>query len=77
MPGWVGDQGGRLPASYANFYVGNAKVLVPVFGAENDPKAIEIVQAAFPDRTVVGIHALYLLYGLGTFHCMSQQQPAI
>jgi agmatine deiminase len=77
MPGWVGDQQGRLPASYANFYIGNTKVLVPIFGAENDGAALEIVQAAFPDRKVVGVNALYLLYGLGTFHCMSQQQPAV
>ena len=77
VPGWVGDHQARLPASYANFYIGNTKVLVPTFGVENDPRALEIVQSVFPDRRVVGINAVGLVYGLGTFHCMSQQQPAV
>jgi agmatine deiminase len=76
VPGWVGDEQGRLPASYANFYIGNTKVLVPTFGVENDARALEILQSLFPDRQVVGINAVGLVYGLGTFHCMSQQQPA-
>ncbi|HWP84215.1 MAG TPA: agmatine deiminase family protein [Terriglobia bacterium] len=76
VPGWVGDAQGRLPASYANFYIGNTKVLVPLFGTENDTAALEVIQAVFPDRKVVGISARSLVYGLGTFHCMSQQQPA-
>lgn len=66
-----------LPASYANFYIGNTKVLVPTFGTENDQKALEIIQSVFPDRKVVGIDATYLVYGFGTFHCMSQQQPEV
>jgi agmatine deiminase len=77
VPGWVGDAEGRLPASYANFYIGNTKVLVPLFGKENDRKALGVLQSVFPGRKVVGINALYLVYGFGTFHCMSQQQPAI
>ena len=77
MPGWVGDKDGRLPASYANFYIGNSKVLVPIFGMENDPRALDVIRSAFPDRKVAGINALYLVYGFGTFHCMSLQQPAI
>jgi len=77
MPGWVGDNDGRLPASYANFYIGNSKVLVPIFGMENDPRALDVIRSAFPDRKVAGINALYLVYGFGTFHCMSLQQPAI
>ena len=76
-PGWVGDEKGRLPASYANFYIGNTKVLVPMFGVANDQRALEVIQSAFPDREVVGIDAFYLVYGLGTFHCMTQQQPAV
>jgi agmatine deiminase len=76
-PGWVGDEEGRLPASYANFYIGNTKVLVPLFGKENDRRALEVIQSVFPGRKVVGINAFYLVYGFGTFHCMSQQQPAI
>ena len=77
VPGWVGDKDGRLPASYANFYIGNTKVLVPTFGTENDQKALEVIQSVFPDRRVVGINAFPLVYGFGTFHCMSQQQPAV
>lgn len=76
MPGWMDDDQGRLPASYANFYIGNTKVLVPTFGVENDAKALDVIQSVFPSRRVVGINALGLVTGLGTFHCMSQQQPA-
>lgn len=76
-PGWVGDEEGRLPASYANFYIGNTKVLVPVFSKQNDRRALEVIRSVFPDRNVVGINAFYLVYGFGTFHCMSQQQPSI
>jgi agmatine deiminase len=76
MPGNVTrENGSRLPASYANFYIGNGKVIVPIFGTENDGKALEVLRSVFPDRKVVGINALYLVYGFGTFHCMSQQQP--
>jgi agmatine deiminase len=75
-PGFVGDPGGRLPASYANFYIGNRVVLVPVFGHPNDKKAMEIIQNRFPDRKIVGIDASDLVHGLGAFHCISQQQPA-
>jgi agmatine deiminase len=78
VPGWVGgDRSGRLPASYANFYISNSKVLVPLFGTENDDAALETIQSVFSGRKVVGIDARYLVYGLGTFHCMTQQQPAV
>jgi agmatine deiminase len=76
-PGWVGDEQGRLPASYANFYIGNSKVVVPIFGTAHDQRAVELIQAVFPHRKVVGVNALHLVYGFGTFHCMSQQQPAV
>jgi agmatine deiminase len=76
-PGWVGDEKGRLPASYANFYIGNKNVLVPVFGTKNDAAALAILQSVFPGRKAAGINAFYLVYGLGTFHCMSQQQPLV
>ena len=80
-PGWVrdpdGEQARRLPASYANFYIGNTKVLVPTFGVENDRRALAVIQSVFPDRRVVGINAFHLVFGFGTFHCMSQQQPAV
>ena len=75
MPGFVGDEEGRLPASYANFYVGNRAVLLPVFHHENDKKAEQIVQSLFPTRAVVPIYAGDLVYGMGTFHCVTQQQP--
>ena len=74
-PGWVGDEEGRLPASYANFYISNTKVLVPIFGQPNDARAVEVIQSVFPTRKAVGLMAKHLVYGLGTFHCMSQQQP--
>ncbi len=77
MPGKVPAHEEQLPASYTNFYIGNEKILVPIFGTENDAKALNIIQAAFPNRKVVGIDATYLVYGLGTFHCMSQQQPEV
>lgn len=75
MPGVIPAHKKPLPASYTNFYIGNTKVLVPTFGTENDAKALEIIQSVFPDRKVIGIDATYLVYGFGTFHCMSQQQP--
>ena len=67
----------RLPASYANFYIGNGSVLVPVFEDPNDEVALEILARCFPGRTVVGIDCRALLLGLGTLHCCSQQQPAV
>ncbi|HMD31138.1 MAG TPA: agmatine deiminase family protein, partial [Candidatus Acidoferrales bacterium] len=66
----------RLPASYANFYTGNAAVLVPTFNDPNDRVALGILGELFPGRAVVGIHAVDLVLGLGTLHCLSQQQPA-
>ena len=68
--------GVRLPASYANFYVANGKVLVPTFNDPQDRVALGILAELFPDRTVVGIHAVDLVWGLGTLHCLSQQEPA-
>jgi len=76
MPGFVGDEEGRLPASYANFYIGTKVVLVPIFGHKNDEKALDIIQKAFPGRKVVGINCSDVVYGLGTLHCISQQQPS-
>jgi agmatine deiminase len=75
MPAPVWFNGQRLPASYANFYIGNKVVLVPTFNDPNDRRALEILARLYPDRTVVGIHATDLVWGLGTLHCLTQQQP--
>jgi agmatine deiminase len=75
MPGPVIFDGQRLPASYANFYLCNAAVLVPTFDDPNDRIALGILAELFRDRPVVGIHALDLVWGLGTLHCLSQQEP--
>lgn len=74
MPSALGEDP-RLPASYANFYIGNGVVLVPVFGDQNDRKALETIKEAFPEREVVGINCREMVYGLGSVHCVSQQQP--
>ena len=68
--------GERLPASYANFYIANGAVLVPTFNDPNDRIALNAIAEAFPRYTVVGIHAVDLVWGLGTLHCLTQQQPA-
>jgi agmatine deiminase len=77
MPGHVAYDGQRLPASYANFLIGNGFVIVPVFNHPNDLKALNILQAQFPDRAVIGIDCTDLVWGLGTLHCISQQEPAV
>jgi agmatine deiminase len=67
--------GQRLPASYANFYIANRAVLVPTFNDPNDRVALNTLAGLFPDRPVVGIHAVDLVWGFGTLHCLTQQQP--
>jgi agmatine deiminase len=76
MPAPLRFDGIRLPASYANFYVCNAAVLVPTFNDPNDRVALGILSELFRDRPVVGIHAVDLVWGFGTLHCLTQQQPA-
>jgi agmatine deiminase len=76
MPTPLYFDGRRLPASYANFYIGNSAVLVPTFNDPQDRMALGIVSELFPDRAVVGIHAVDLVWGFGTLHCLTQQQPA-
>jgi agmatine deiminase len=66
----------RLPASYANFYLANGLVLMPTFHDPNDRVALNILAEVFPDREVIGIHSVDLIWGLGALHCMTQQQPA-
>jgi agmatine deiminase len=75
MPEPIIFAGQRLPASYANFYIANDRVLVPTFNDPCDRKALATLAEVFPTRTVVGIHAVDLVLGLGTLHCMTQQQP--
>ena len=77
MPAPIFYDGYRLPASYANFYISNAAVIVPTFNDPNDRIALGILSDLFRDRPVVGIHAVDLVLGFGTLHCLSQQQPAI
>jgi agmatine deiminase len=72
-PVYFGGQ--RLPASYVNFYIANGLVLVPTFNDMSDRVALQTLAKCFPDRKVVGIHAVDLVLGLGTLHCMTQQQP--
>ena len=76
MPAPLYFDGERLPASYANFYIANAAVLVPTFNDPNDRVALGILGELFRDRPVVGIHAVDLVLGFGTLHCLTQQQPA-
>jgi agmatine deiminase len=68
--------GERLPASYANFYIGNGFVVVPTFNDPNDRVALDTIAELMPDHEVVGIHAVDLVWGLGTLHCLTQQEPA-
>jgi agmatine deiminase len=75
MPNPIDFNDQRLPASYANFYIGNETVLVPTFNDPHDRIALDTLAELFPTREVVGIHAVDLVWGLGTLHCMTQQQP--
>jgi agmatine deiminase len=67
----------RLPCSYANFYISNKHVIVPTFRSAKDDKALQIIQQCFPEREVVGIDSTEIIWGLGSFHCLSQQEPAV
>jgi agmatine deiminase len=77
MPKEIMREGLRLPASYANFYIANSCVLVPTFADPADAPALSILRKLFPDRRVIGIDCRELIWGLGTFHCLTQQQPAV
>jgi agmatine deiminase len=76
MPAPVYFNGQRLPASYANFYIANKLVIVPTFNDPNDRLALNTLAKLFPGRQVAGIHCRDLVLGLGTLHCMTQQEPA-
>lgn len=75
MPRRIDIPGRRLPASYANFYIGNSVVLLPIFNDKNDEKVTSIMSKLFPDREVIGIESEALVYGYGGVHCVTQQQP--
>jgi agmatine deiminase len=77
MPRAVIHEDQRLPASYANFYIANESVVVPTFRCDRDEKALQIIQECFPARRVVGIDSTDIIWGLGSFHCLSQQEPAV
>ena len=77
MPDEIIWEDQRLPGSYANFYIANKSVIVPTFRCDEDDKALRIIQSCFPDREVVGIDSTEIIWGLGSFHCLSQQEPAI
>jgi agmatine deiminase len=77
MPSPVIWEEQRLPASYANFYIANHAVVVPTFRDKNDQKALDILTQCFPDRKVVGVDSTDIIWGLGSFHCLSQQEPAV
>jgi agmatine deiminase len=77
MPGLIEREGQRLPASYANFYIANRSVIVPTYRQkERDRAALDILQKEFPTRRVVGVDSTELIWGLGSFHCITQQEPA-
>lgn len=75
MPNPVYSAGVRLPASYANFYITNKYVIVPTYRCSTDDKALELIQQSFADRKVLGIDSTEIIWGLGSFHCLSQQEP--
>ncbi len=76
MPKKIVREGLRLPASYANFYIANTSVLVPTFADANDEGALSVLRKCFADRRIIGVDCRELIWGLGTFHCLTQQQPA-
>lgn len=77
MPDAVIYEDQRLPASYANFYISNQHVIVPTFRCNKDDQALQIIASCFPEREVVGIDSTDIIWGLGSFHCLSQQEPAV
>jgi agmatine deiminase len=77
MPADVVYEDQMLPASYANFYISNGHVVVPTYRCAQDDKAMQIIQTCFPSREVVGIDSTDIIWGLGSFHCLSQQEPSV
>ncbi len=77
MPSPVIFEGQRLPASYANFYISNHAVIVPLYRCKEDDIAMSLLEECFPDRKVIGIDSVEIIWGLGSFHCLSQQEPVV
>ena len=77
MPRAVIYEDQRLPASYANFYIANESVIVPTYRCDRDERALRVLQDCFPERRVVGIDSMDIIWGLGSFHCLSQQEPEV
>jgi agmatine deiminase len=77
MPDAVVYDGQRLPASYANFYISNKNIIVPTYQCSQDDKALQLISDCFPGRETVGIDSTDIIWGLGSFHCLSQQEPAV
>jgi agmatine deiminase len=77
MPDEIIYEGQRLPASYANFYISNKYVIVPTYQSAKDEKALDIIASCFPNRETVGIDSTDIIWGLGSFHCLSQQEPLV
>jgi agmatine deiminase len=77
MPRALYHEGQRLPASYANFYIANSLVLLPTYDPDRDPEALATLRSLFPGREVVGLDCTDLVWGLGAFHCVTQQWPKL
>jgi agmatine deiminase len=77
MPDEIIYEDQRLPASYANFYIANKSVIVPLFNCSKDDKAMQVIAGCFPGREIIGIDSTEIIWGLGSFHCMSQQEPLV
>jgi agmatine deiminase len=77
MPSAVIYEDMRLPASYANFYIANQYVVVPTFRDKNDERALKVLEECFPDRKIIGLDSWDIIWGLGSFHCLSQQEPHV
>jgi agmatine deiminase len=77
MPEPLYHEGQRLPVSYANFYIANAGVIVPIFNCKQDQVALDLLSACFKDRPVIGMDSVQIIWGLGSWHCLSQQEPEV
>jgi agmatine deiminase len=77
MPDAVAYDGMRLPASYANFYISNKYIIVPTYRCDKDKIALDLITKCFPDRKIAGLDSTDIIWGLGSFHCLSQQEPLV